>query len=71
MKVLRHISATISKAVHGVMSEWKVLQVISKIDGKHGRAPEGTSALVVANEIFYYYFLYKVKVHKSSVSEKI
>ena len=45
--------------------------MISKIDGKHGHAPEGTSALVVANEILYYYFLYKVKVHKSSVSEKI
>ena len=48
-----------------------VLQVIAKIDGKHRRAPEIRSVLVVGNEVFCYYFLYGVKVHKSSVSEKI
>ena len=42
MNVIGHISKSLTKAGHSLMSEWKVLQVIVKFDGKHRGAPEGT-----------------------------
>ena len=42
MKVIRHIPDALGKIVHGLMSEWKIYQVIAKIDGKHRGAAERT-----------------------------
>ena len=41
MKVKRHFPDTIAKVVHGMMSEWKVLPFIVKIDRKHRGAGKG------------------------------
>ena len=71
MKVIRHFPDTIAKVVHGMMSEWKVLPLIVKIDRKHRGAGKGPWVPVGGIEISCNYFLYWVKVHKSSVSEKI
>lgn len=46
MKVIRHIPDALGKIVHGLMSEWKIYQVIAKIDGKRRGAAERTWVLV-------------------------
>ena len=33
-------SDVFAEAVHGLMSGWKVVQVVAKVDGKHIGAPE-------------------------------
>ena len=71
MKFIRHIPDTMAKVVHGLISEWKVLQVRVKIDGKHGSAPGGTLVSVAGIEISCFNFFYGVKVHENSVWEKI
>ena len=52
------------------MSERKVLQVITKIDGKYRATSEGIWVTGGGIEISCVYFLYEVRVHKSSVREK-
>ena len=67
MKVIMHTPDTLAKVVHGLMSEWKVFQVIATIDGKHIGAPEETWVPVGGINMTFFYLLYGVKVHKSSV----
>ena len=45
--------------------------MITKIDGKHGGAPEGTWVSDKRIEIPCIYFLYRLKSHKSSEREKM
>lgn len=52
------------------MAEWKILQVIIKIDGKRRSALEGTCVPVSWIAIPYICFLYGGQAHKSSVLEK-
>lgn len=59
-----------AKISYGMMSERKVLQVITKIDGKYGATSEGIWVTGGGIEISCVYFLYEVRVHKSSVREK-
>ena len=61
MKFMRHISDTMAITVHGLMSKWKSLPLLVKNEEKHRGTPEWT----------IFTFLYGVKVHKSSVLEKI
>ena len=69
MIVIGNIPDTLAKLVHGLMSDWKVLQVIANTDGKHRDAPERTWVLVGGTEITNIYFLYGIKVHESSMRE--
>ena len=46
----------LSKVVHGLMAEWKILQVILKHDGRCRGAANGTWVLVVGTEINCTYF---------------
>ena len=63
IKFIRHIPGTMAKLVHVLMSKWKRLAkwMLQMEHGYH----------LVLIEIFYFYFLYGVKVHKSSAWEKI
>ena len=69
MKVVGYISDGLAKVRHGLMLEWKVLQIIPKIDGKHRCAPKGTWLSVGDIEISCIYFFYGKKVHISSVRD--
>ena len=40
-KVIGHMPDALTKVVHGLMSEWKLLQVKVKTDGQQRDAPEG------------------------------
>ena len=71
MKCTRQIPDSMAKVTHGLMSEWKVLQLIVKIEVKHRSAPEGTWVPIGGIQISCFYFLYGVKFHKSSLWEKI
>ena len=42
MSIIGHISKTLIKVGHRLMSAWKILQVIVKFDGKRRGALEGT-----------------------------
>ena len=42
MMITGHLPDALAKTGHGLMSEWKVLQVKVKANGKHRDAPEGT-----------------------------
>ena len=41
MEISGRIPDALAKIVHGLISLWKVLQVIIKIDGEHKGSPEG------------------------------
>ena len=62
---------TLAKVVHGLISKWKVLQLIVKIDGKHKCTAGGTWVLVGGIKYSCWYFLYGVKVQKSSLWENL
>lgn len=42
MNVIAHIPCALAKVVHEFMSEWKVIQVLTKPDRKYRGALEGT-----------------------------
>ena len=54
---------TFLKTVYGLMPEWKVLQVLIKIQGKHRVTPKGTWVLASGTQN-------RFLVHKGSVREK-
>ena len=54
-----------------LLSEWKVLNITTKITGKHRRAPEGTWVPGGGIEIPCTYFLYGAKIHKKYVRKVI
>ena len=64
MKIIGHIPDALAKLVHGVMSEWKILQMIDKIDEKHKIAPEGTCMPGGGIGIACIYILYGAKIQK-------
>lgn len=41
MKIIEHIPDALVKVVHGIVLDWKVLQVMGNIDEKHWGTPEG------------------------------
>ena len=55
-KVIGHITDTLAKVNHVVMTMWKVHQVIAKNNGKHRRTPEKTRVSVSEIEIPCIYF---------------
>ena len=67
MRNIGQVSDSFANVVHGLMSEWKVLRVVAIIDGKHKGALDGTWVHGGGIEIPWVYFLYELKVHKSSV----
>ena len=71
MKITRRILDALTNTIYGLMSRWKVLQVIIKIDGKHQGGPEETWVAGGGIEILCIYFFYGAKVRKNSVREKI
>ena len=71
MKIIGHIPDALAKLVHGVMSEWKILQMIDKIDEKHKIAPEGTCMPGGGIGIVCIYILYGAKNYKTNLWEKI
>lgn len=58
MKIIILILDALAKAVHGLLSWWKVLHVIAKIDGKHRDTPEATWMFGGGIEIPCIYFFY-------------
>lgn len=42
MNISGNIPYVLAKIVDGLMSEWKVLQVLDEIDWKHSVSPEAT-----------------------------
>ena len=67
MKIIGHIPDALAKLVHGVMSEWKILQMIDKIDEKHKIAPEGTCMPGGGIGIACIYILYGAKIYKTNL----
>ena len=70
MNLTGHIPDALAKLVHGLMSEWKVLQVIVKTTWKHRCALKGTWVHDGEIGIPCIYFLCGVQVHESSVRQK-
>ena len=61
----------LSEIVFKLLSEWKVLNITTKITGKHRHAPEGTWVPGGDIEIPCTYFLYRAKIHKKYVRKVI
>ena len=59
MKFIGRIPDTMAKVVHGLISEYKVNQLIVKFDGKYRGAPEETwtrvGEIVLSPFIFFYW----------------
>ena len=53
---------TMTKGVHGVIPEWKVFQLIVKIDGKYRGELKRTWKPVGEIEIFYYLMFQKTQI---------
>ena len=70
-KILYRKTRQISPGLFKLLSEWKVLNIATKITGKHRRAPEGTCVPGGGIEIPCTYFLYGAKIHKKYVRKVI
>ena len=70
INITGNIPDTLAKIVHGVMSEWMVLQVRAKTDAKHNGAAERAWVSIGEIEIPCCYFLYAVKVYKFMYEKK-
>ena len=70
IKVTGNILNTLAKIVHGMMSEWMVLQVRAKTGGKHKGAAEGAWVSIGEIQVSCFYFLYAVKVYKFMYEKK-
>ena len=70
IKVTGNIPNTLAKIVHGMMSEWMVLQVRAKTDGKHKGVAEGAWVSIGEIQVSCFYFLYAVKVYKFMYEKK-
>ena len=71
MKFTKHVLDALAKVNDELMSKWKSPQLTVKFDEKHKVAPKGTEVPVGGIEISWFYFLYGVKIRKSSAWEKI
>ena len=70
MEFVEHIPDTVAKLFHGLMPEWKFLQLIAKIYEKHRGVTEEKWVPVGGIDISCFYFLHEVKAPKVVYEKK-